>query len=82
MTFTSSSWATQSKRPILVSAVAELAGGPRELAIEFCGEPAGGGARAVDSGANLTDAVVATFAGSRITSTRLVDHANDPVPEG
>ena len=70
------------KRPILVSAVAELAGGPRELAIEFCGEPAGGGAGAVDSGANLTDAVVATFAGSRITSTRLVDHANDPVPEG
>jgi DNA polymerase-3 subunit gamma/tau len=70
------------KRPILVSAVAEVAGGPRELAIEFCGEPAGGGAGAEDQGANLTDAVVATFTGSRITSTRLVDHANDPVPEG
>jgi DNA polymerase-3 subunit gamma/tau len=70
------------KRPILVSAVAEVAGGPRELAIEFCGEPAGGGAGVEDQGANLTDAVVATFTGSRITSTRLVDHANDPVPEG
>jgi len=70
------------KRPILVSAVTEVAGGPRELAIEFCGEPAGGGAGAADQGANLTDAVVATFTGSRITSTRLVDHANDPVPEG
>ena len=70
------------KRPILDSAVAEVAGGPRELAIEFCGEPAAGQAGAEDLGANLTDAVVATFAGSRITSTRLVDHANDPVPEG
>ena len=69
------------KRPILDSAVAEVAGGPREVAIEFCGEPAGGQAGAEDQGANLTDAVVATFAGSRITSTRLVDHANDPVPE-
>jgi hypothetical protein len=69
------------KRPILDSAVTEVAGGPREVAIEFCGEPAGGQAGAEDQGANLTDAVVATFAGSRITSTRLVDHANDPVPE-
>ena len=70
------------KRPILDGAVAEVAGGPRELAIEFCGEPAGAQAGAEDLGANLTDAVVATFAGSRITSTRLVDHANDPVPDG
>jgi DNA polymerase-3 subunit gamma/tau len=70
------------KRPILDSAVAEVAGGHRELAIEFCGEPAGGQAGAEDQGANLTDAVVAAFAGSRITSTRLVDHANDTVPEG
>jgi hypothetical protein len=70
------------KRPILVSAVAEVAGGPRELAIEFCGERVGAQAGAEDLGANLTDAVVATFAGSRITSTRLVDHANDPVVEG
>jgi DNA polymerase-3 subunit gamma/tau len=70
------------KRPILVSAVTEVAGGHRDLAIEFCGEPAGGGAGGEDVGANLTDAVVATFAGSRITSTRLVDHANDPIPEG
>jgi DNA polymerase-3 subunit gamma/tau len=69
------------KRPILDSAVAEVAGGPREVAIEFCGESAGAQAGAEDQGANLTDAVVATFAGSRITSTRLVDHANDPVPE-
>ena len=69
------------KRPILVSAVAEVAGGPRELAVEFCGEPAGGGAGAEDTGANLTDAVVATFTGSRITSTRLVDHANDRIPD-
>jgi DNA polymerase-3 subunit gamma/tau len=69
------------KRPILVSAVAEVAGGPREVAIEFCGEQAGSQVAGEDVGANLTDAVVATFAGSRITSTRLVDHANDPVPE-
>ncbi len=71
------------KRPILASAVEAVAGGPRELAVEFCGTPAtpaGGGV--ADAGAKLTDAVVATFAGSRITSTRLVDHAHDPVDEG
>jgi DNA polymerase-3 subunit gamma/tau len=70
------------KRPILVSAVAEVAGGTREVVIEFCGEPAGGQTGAENSGASVTDAVVATFPGSRITSTRLVDHANDPVGEG
>ena len=71
------------KRPILASAVEAVAGGPRELAVEFCGTPAtpaGGGV--ADAGAKLTDAVVATFAGSRVTSTRLVDHAHDPVDEG
>jgi DNA polymerase-3 subunit gamma/tau len=66
------------KRPILVAAVVEVAGGPREVSVEFCGEAAGGGAAAAtDTGAGLTDAVVATFSGSRITSTRLVDHAQD-----
>ena len=71
------------KRPILASAVEAVAGGPRELAVEFCGTsatPPGG--VAADAGAKLTDAVVATFAGSRITSTRLVDHTHDPVDEG
>ncbi|MGA2283857.1 MAG: DNA polymerase III subunit gamma/tau [Candidatus Dormibacteria bacterium] len=71
------------KRPILAGAVAEVAGGPRELSVEFCGEaPAVAGGVAPDAGANLTDAVVATFAGSRVTSTRLVDHAHDPADEG
>ena len=71
------------KRPILASAVEAVAGGPRELAVEFCGAPARPPERGVaDAGAKLTDAVVATFAGSRITSTRLVDHAHDPVDEG
>ena len=48
--------------------------------MQFCGTaatPATAAAAAVDAGAKLTDAVVATFAGSRITSTRLVDHAHD-----
>jgi DNA polymerase-3 subunit gamma/tau len=72
------------KKPILVTAVAEVAGGPRELTVEFCGEqPATAGASpAPDAGANLTDAVVATFTGSRVTSTRLVDHNHDPVADG
>ena len=71
------------KRPILAGAVAEVAGGPRELSVEFCGEaPVAAGGGAPDAGANLTDAVVATFAGSRVTSTRLVDHAHDPAEEG
>jgi DNA polymerase-3 subunit gamma/tau len=74
--------ANPAKRPILVAAVAEVAGGPREVSVEFCGESSGGGAaRAQDTGAGLTDAVVATFTGSRVTSTRLVDHAQDPVGE-
>ena len=60
-----------------------MAGGPREVSVEFCGTPAlPAGAAAADAGAKLTDAVVATFAGSRMTSTRLVDHAHDPVDEG
>jgi hypothetical protein len=71
------------KRPILAGAVEAVAGGPRELVVEFCGAPAApAGGAAADAGAQLTDAVVATFAGSRITSTRLVDHAHDPVDEG
>ncbi len=71
------------KRPILASAVEAVAGGPRELVVEFCGTPAiPPGVAAADAGAKLTDAVVATFAGSRVTSTRLVDHAHDPVDEG
>jgi DNA polymerase-3 subunit gamma/tau len=70
------------KRPVLAGAVAEVAGGPRELDVEFCGEAAAPVAGAADAGANLTDAVVATFTGSRITSTRLVDHAHDQVGEG
>ncbi len=70
------------KRPTLVSAVAEVAGGPRELDLKFCGEPAATQAAGGDPGANVTDAVVATFPGSRITSTRLVDHAHDAVDEG
>ena len=69
------------KRPVLVDAVAAVAGGPREVSVEFCGEAPAASAGAVDAGADLTDAVVATFAGSRITSTRLVDHAHDPVAE-
>ena len=82
-TGTSSSWATRPSGRSWSSAVAAVAGGPRELTVEFCGEhrpprQAAGG----DAGAKLTDAVVATFAGSRITSTRLVDHAHDPVDEG
>ena len=69
------------KRPLLAGAVAEVAGGPRELAFEYTGAPAGNQDAAENSGASVTDAVVATFPGSRITSTRLVDHANDPGPE-
>jgi hypothetical protein len=70
------------KRPILVEAVAAVAGGPREVTVEFCGETGSGSGAAVgDAGVGLTDAVVATFTGSRVTSTRLVDRAHDPVGE-
>ena len=70
------------KRPILVSAVAagrRWSPRARHRVLRRAGRR---GAGREDVGANLTDAVVATFAGSRITSTRLVDHANDPVAEG
>jgi DNA polymerase-3 subunit gamma/tau len=67
------------KKPVLASAVTAVAGGSRELTVEFCGTPPATAGTAGDAGASLTDAVVATFAGSRVTSTRLVDHAHDPV---
>ena len=69
------------KRPVLVAAVADVAGGPREVTVEFCGDSGAGVVAVEDVGAGLTDAVVATFTGSRVTSTRLVDHAHDPPGE-
>jgi len=70
------------KTPILVAAVAATAGGARAVTVAFCGESSADVGEEVDEATgNLTEAVVATFAGSRVMSTRLVDRVHD-VSEG
>ena len=67
------------KTPILEGAVSAVAGASRALTVEFCGESVPSTQPgAEEAGAKLTDSVLAAFAGSRVTSTRLVDHAEDP----
>lgn len=65
------------KAPLLEAASSTLAAGPRAVSAELRAasavEPAGS-----RSGPTLTDQVLATFSGSRVTSTRLLDKANDP----
>jgi DNA polymerase-3 subunit gamma/tau len=70
------------KAAMLRSGVEAVAGGPREVGVEFCGgEPAGAEDAAQPMGPSLTDQVLSTFAGSRLTSTRLRDRAHDPAGE-
>ncbi len=65
------------KAPLLEAVASTLAAGPRTVSAELRAVSAVESA-ASRSGPTLTDQVLATFAGSRVTSTRLVDKANDP----
>ena len=71
------------KAPILEGAVSAVAGASRTLTVEFCGDslPPAAEPEAAAAGVKLTDSVLATFTGSRVTSTRLVDHDEDPTAE-
>jgi DNA polymerase-3 subunit gamma/tau len=65
------------KAPVLEAAVAAVAGGRREVSTELVAAP-----RAMPAGEaagpNLTDQVLSTFEGSRLTSSRILDRARDP----
>jgi hypothetical protein len=64
----------------LTHAAAEVAGSPRKVEASYVGQDEGPARRPGTTG-ETTQAVLDTFAGSRVTSTRLRDDANRP-PRG
>ena len=69
-------------RKALATAVAEVAGGPREVSAEFCGEQPAAAAERPRGTAPATQAVLDAFGGSRVTSTRLRDDVSSRTPAG
>ncbi|MHB8718300.1 MAG: DNA polymerase III subunit gamma/tau [Candidatus Dormibacteria bacterium] len=64
---------------LLALAATEVAGGPREVTSEFCGNPAGTPSERPTGTSAATQAVLDAFGGSRVTSTRLRDDVSpDP----
>jgi hypothetical protein len=64
----------------LTEAASEVAGGPRTVETAYVGQEASSGPRPGATG-ETTQAVLDTFAGSRVTSTRLREDAHRP-PRG
>jgi hypothetical protein len=62
---------------LLTEAVAEVAGSPRVVDVKYVGEGTAPPKRPGGTG-EATQAVLDTFAGSRVTSTRLRDDADRP----
>ncbi len=66
------------KVPVLERSVEAVAGSRRAVAAELSGSGAGAAREATAPiGPNLTDQVLSTFEGSRVTATRLVDRARE-----
>jgi DNA polymerase-3 subunit gamma/tau len=66
------------KAPVLERSVEAVAGGRRAVTAELSGGGAPAGREApAPIGPNLTDRVLTTFEGSRVTATRLVDRARE-----
>jgi DNA polymerase III subunit gamma/tau len=70
----------QARLAALTEAAAEVAGAPRTVETAYVGEEAASSPRPGGTG-ETTQAVLDTFAGSRVTSTRLRDDTNRP-PRG
>jgi DNA polymerase-3 subunit gamma/tau len=66
------------KTPVLERSVEAVAGGRRAVVAELSeGSSGAAGEAAAPIGPNLTDSVLSTFEGSRVTATRLVDRARE-----